>query len=108
MLGDRYVRRSGVCLTNYVMFATCTAVPLLIPLVVITAVRLPVFTGLVEKVTTRAVAVAEVTVPTAPLLNTIVLLPATGLKPKPLIKIVEAVRAKLEVLNVTNGLTAAT
>ncbi len=90
------------------MFATCTAVPLLVPLVVITAVKLPVFTGLVEKVTTRAVAVAEVTVPTAPLLNTTVLLPATGLKPKPFIRTVEAVRARLDVLDVTSGLTAAT
>ena len=90
------------------MFATCTAVPLLIALDVITAVRLPTLSGLVEKVTVRAVAVAEVTVPTAPLLKTTVLLPATGLNPKPLITIVVAVRARFVVLDVMNGLTVAT
>ena len=90
------------------MFATCTAVPLLTAFDVITAVRLPTLTGLVEKVTVSAVAVAAVTVPTAPLLKTMVLLPATGLNPKPLITIVVAVRARLVVLDVMTGLTVAT
>ncbi len=72
------------------MFATCTALPLLTLLEVMMAVSDPAFTGLVEKVTTRLVAVADVTVPTAPLLNTTVLLPAVGLKPNPLMVIVLA------------------
>lgn len=90
------------------MVATWTAVPLLTLLVVMTAVSEPVLTGLVEKVTTRLVAVAEVTVPTALLLNTTVLLAAVGLKPKPVIVIVFAVRARLVVLAVTTGRMVAT
>lgn len=62
-------------------------------LLVMTAVSEPVLTGRVEKVTTKLVAVAEVTVPTAPLLKTTVLLPAVGLNPKPLMVMVVAVRA---------------
>ncbi len=51
--------------------ATCTAVPLLTLLLVTMAVRLPA-AGLVEKVTVSEVAVALVTVPTAPLFSTTV------------------------------------
>lgn len=76
-------------------------------LLVMTAVSEPVLTGRVEKVTTKLVAVAEVTVPTAPLLKTTVLLPAVGLNPKPLIVMVVAVRAWLVVLAVTTGRTLA-
>jgi len=88
--------------------ATCTAVPLPMLLDVITAVRLPVMVVLIPKVTVRLVPVAAVTVPVAPLLNTIVLREAIGLKPKPLITIELAVRARLVELAVTIGLTAPT
>ena len=49
--------------------AICTAVPLVCPPVVTMAVRLPAALGLVEKLIVREVAVAAVTLPTAPLLN---------------------------------------
>ena len=102
--------RLGVALvTTGETVATWTAVPLLAPLVVTTAVRLPAEVGLVEKVTVNAVAVADETVPTAPLLNTTVLLVAVVSKPLPLISIVEALalRATAE-LAMTTGLTVAT
>ena len=50
--------------------------------------RFPTDVGLVEKVTVNDVAVAAVTVPTAPLLNATVLFAAVALNPKPLIKMV--------------------
>ena len=53
-----------------VTVATWTAVPLLTPSVVTMAVRLPAVVGLVENVTVSEVAVAAVTVPTAPSLKT--------------------------------------
>ena len=64
--------------------------------------------GLVENVTVSEVAVAAVTVPTAPLLKTTVLLAAVGSKPKPLMVIVVALAARLAVLLVTTGVTVAT
>jgi hypothetical protein len=88
--------------------ATCTAVPLLAPLVTITAVRLPAMVGLVENVTVSEVAVAAVTMPTAPLLKVIVLREATVLKPAPLMVIVAAFAARLAVLPVGTGFTVAT
>jgi hypothetical protein len=54
------------------------------------------------------VAVAAVTVPTAPLLKTTRLLAATVEKPNPEIVIVVAVMARLAVLAVTTGITLAT
>lgn len=51
---------------------TSIAAPLLLPLEVTTAVKLPAVFGFVVKVTVRAVAVAAVTEPTAPLLKTTV------------------------------------
>lgn len=87
---------------------TCTAVPLLTLLVVTTAVKLPTDVGLVLNVTVRAVAVAVLTVPTAPLLNTTVLLAAVVSKPNPLITIVEAFAPAFALLRVTTGLTEAT
>ena len=90
------------------MVATCTAAPLLTPLDVITAVKLPTLTGLVEKVTVIVVAVAVVTVPTAPLLKTTVLLAGTVLKPNPVITRLFAVRARFVVFAVTTGVTVAT
>lgn len=90
------------------MVATCTALPLLTPSVVTTAVSNPALSGLVEKVTTKLVAVEEVTVPTAPLLNVTVLLPGVVLKPKPLMVTVVAFNARLLVLAVITGRTSAT
>ena len=82
--------------------------PLVCPPVVTIAVRLPAALGVGEKLTVSVVAVAAVTVPTAPLLNTTVLLPATVANPKPLIVTVVALIARLAVLLVTTGVTAAT
>ena len=64
--------------------------------------------GFVRKcVTVSEVAVAAVTVPTAPSLKSIVLLPGVVLKPKPLMVIVVALAARLEVLLVTTGAVTA-
>lgn len=63
---------------------------------------------MVENDTVNEVAVAAVTLPIAPLLNTTVLLPAVGLKPKPLMVIVVALAARFAVLVVTTGTTVAT
>jgi hypothetical protein len=63
--------------------ATCTAEPLLTPLVVTIAVKLPAVVGDVERLTVSVVAVAAETVPTAPLLNAMVLFPAVESKPIP-------------------------
>ncbi len=87
--------------------ATCTAVPLLTLLLVTMAVRLPA-AGLVEKVTVSEVAVALVTVPTAPLFSTTVLLAGVVLKPVPAMVMVAAELDRLAVLNVTVGVTVAT
>ena len=76
------------------------------PLVVTTAVKLPA-AGLVENVTVSEVAVALVTVPTAPLLNTTVLFAAVVLKPVPAIVMVVAEFDKLVLLLVTVGVTVA-
>ena len=88
--------------------AICTAIPLEIEFDVTTAVRFPTDVGLVEKVTNNDVAVAVVTVPTAPLLKTTVLLAAVVLKPKPLIVIVFASTDALAVAMDTVGFTVAT
>lgn len=84
------------------------AVPLATPPEVMIAVKLPVLTGFVENVTVSDVAEALVTVPTAPLLKTTVLLASTVLKPNPVMTTVDAVRARLVVLEVTTGRTFAT
>lgn len=55
-----------------------------------TAVNVPPARGLVVKFTVKEVAVAAVTVPTAPLLNVNVFLFAVGSKPKPLM-VIEAI-----------------
>lgn len=77
-------------------------------MVVTTAVKLPTVVGLVDRVTVNSVAVAVVTVPTTPLLKTIVLLAAVVEKPNPLIVIVAEFAARLVVLLVTLGITLAT
>lgn len=76
--------------------------------VVTVAVRLPARVGLVVNVTFSVVDVAEVTVPTAPLLKATVLLPAVEPKPKPLMAIVEALAARFAALLVITGTTVAT
>ena len=77
-------------------------------LVVTTAVKLPAEAGLVEKVIVSSVAVAAVTVPTAPSLKVTVLLAATISKPKPAIDRVVKFAAKLELELVTIGMADAT
>jgi hypothetical protein len=78
---EALANRSAVLLvTDEVTAATCTAALLFTPPLVTIAVKLPA-AGLVEKVTVSAVAVAAVTVPTAPLLNVTKLLPGVVLKP---------------------------
>src|SRR5258708_5806314 len=72
------------------------------------AVRLPVVVGLVEKVTMSKVAVAEVTVPTAPLLKTTTLWEAIGSKPKPLIVTAGELGARLVIALVRGGAMFAT
>lgn len=94
--------------TTGVTVATWIAVPLLIEFVVTTAVSCPAVLGLVENVTVSSVAVAAVTVPTAPLLKTTMLSPGVVLKPNPLIVIVSALAARSSVLLVTTGTTVAT
>ena len=77
-------------------------------MVVTTAVKLPAVVGRVENVTVSEVNVAAVTVPTAPLLNTTVLLAAVGSKPKPLMVMVVRLAPQDVVLLVTTGVTVAT
>ena len=72
------------------------------------AVSRPTALGRVEKVIVRDVAVAEVTVPTAPLLNTIVFPEGVVLKPNPVIVMVFELIDRFAVLSVTTGLTLAT
>ena len=76
--------------------------------VVTIAVKLPAVAGLVENVTVKDVAVAAVTVPTAPLLNTTVFCDAVVLKARPLIVTVLAFAVSPDVLTVTDGTTEAT
>lgn len=88
---------------------TCTAVPLLRPLVVTMAVKLPAEVGAVVRFTVSVVAVAAVTVPTAPLLKTTVLLAAVVENPVPVIVILLAFAARRAVVfDVTTGRTRAT
>lgn len=94
--------------TTGVTVATWMAAPLLTEFVVTTAVSSPAEVGLVENVTVSDVAVAAVTVPAAPLLNTTVLLAAVGLKPNPPIVTVVALAARFVMLLVTTGTTLAT
>lgn len=75
---------------------------------VTTAVRLPAAAGLKENVTVRAVVVAAVTVPIAPLSRATELFAGVASKPKPLITNVAALTAMLAVLLVTTGITVAT
>ncbi len=64
--------------------------------------------GFVLNVTVSEVVVAAVTVPTAPLLKTTVLLAAAVSKPNPLMDSVVSSASRLEVLFVTTGTTVET
>ena len=77
------------------MFATWTAAPLEMLLVVTTAVRMPAVVGAVLKVTVNWVVVAEETLPIAPLLKVTELFAAVGEKPVPLIDNEVALIARL-------------
>ena len=81
--------------------ATCTGLPLLDPLVVTTAVKLPK-DGAVLKVTTNRVGIAEVTVP-VPLLSVTMLLPTVKSKPVPVMVSLVAVTDRLLVFMSTVG-----
>lgn len=76
-------------------------------MVVTVAVRLPTEVGLVPNVTVSRVAVALVTVPTAPLLNATRLFEAVVSNPIPLISRVDASIPTLAEFAVTNGTTDA-
>ncbi len=65
-------RSSVIAVTEGATVPTCTAAPLLTVLVVTVAVRLPTMPGVFEKVNTKLVGEADVTVP-SPLLNATVL-----------------------------------
>lgn len=101
-------RFAMLLVTTGMTVATFTAAPLSSVLVVIMAVRSPAVVGDVERVTVRDVAVAVVTVPTAPLLNTTVLFAATGSKPNPAIVIEVELAARLALLVETTGTIVAT
>lgn len=77
-------------------------------LLVTTAVRSTGDVGLVLNVTVSDVVVAEVTVPTAPLLKTTVLLEAVVSNPNPLMVSVVASASRLAELPVTTGTTVET
>ena len=81
---------------------------LLNPFAATMAVNLPAVVGLVVKATVSAVALAFVTVPTAPSLKTTVSLPAVESKPKPLMTTLGAVSASLAVFGVTTGISVPT
>lgn len=93
--------------TTGLISAIGTAVPLLTPFVVTTAVRVPAV-GFVVKETVRAVDVALVTVPIAPLLRTTVLLAAVVLNPEPAMVTVVRVANNSVVAFVSVGLSEAT
>ena len=77
-------------------------------MVVTTAVSAPTLVGCVESVTVNEVAVAALTAPTAPLLNTTLLLPGVVSKPVPVIVTEVSVTLRLVVAAVTIGAILAT
>ena len=77
--------------------------PLVPPKEVTIAVKLPIMLGGVVKFTVNEVVVAEVTLPTAPLLKVTVLLAAVVLNPVPAMVSVVALLARLLVFEVTVG-----
>ena len=93
---------------TFKMLATCTGVPLLAPLVITTAVKLPAMVGGVVKFRINWVDVAELTEPTAPLFKVTVLFPGVVLNLVPLMVSVVALINWLAVFSVTVGITVAT
>ena len=77
-------------------------------MLVTTAEKLPAVVGVVVKLTVKDVAVAAVTVPTAPLLKTTVSLVNVVSNPKPAMMTELALAARDAVLLVTTGATVAT
>ena len=73
------------------------------PKIVTTAVRGPLLLGGVIRETINCVEVAELTIPTAPLLNATVLFAATGIKLVPLMVNVVVVVVKFAGFKVTVG-----
>ena len=99
---------TALLVTTGMTVAISTAKPLGTLLVVTMAVRVPASVGAMERVTVSKSAVAEETVPTAPLLNTTVLLAAVVSKPEPPIVSDVASAGKFAALAVTTGTTVAT
>src|SRR6185295_9446458 len=87
--------------------ATCTAAPLLTPLLVTDAVKLPT-TRPLRLVTVNCVAVEAVTVPVAPPEKVTTLFAGVPEKPKPLIVIDVALAPRFAVFAVITGTTVAT
>jgi len=90
------------------MRATCTGDAFALAFVVTTAVMFPTLVGRVPNVMVRVVEVAAVTVPTAPLLSTTVLLPTVVSNPTPVIvSVVLSDAERFAVFGVTMGVTEA-
>ena len=85
------------------MVATCTGMPLVPPKDVTIAVRLPIMLGGVVKFTVNEVALAEVTLPTAPLLKVTVLLPTVSNPVPAMVSVVALIARLLVVFKVTVG-----
>src|SRR5262249_53496486 len=98
---------AGFAVTTGVTVATCTADPLPTRVLVTTGVKLPALVGLVVNVTVSEVALAVVTLPTAPPLKTTVLLPGVAEKPTPLMMILLTFAGSTAELMVTTGVTVA-
>lgn len=106
---DAFAAKSVVLLVIMgLTVATLIGAPLLALLEVTTTVKSPAACGFVEKVTVSVVAVAAVTVPTAPLLKTTLVFAALVSKPNPLIVMVSALASKSLLLLVTTGTIVAT
>lgn len=100
-------RLLALLVTTGRVVATCTAAPLLMPLVVTMALRLPA-AGAVDRLMVNKVDVAEATVPAAPESNTTLLLAAVESKPKPTISTCVALELNCDpALAVTTGDTPA-
>ena len=99
-------RNALLLVTTGATVATCVAVPLA-PFVTTVAFSGPAVVGAVVNVTVSRVAVADATVPTAPLLNVTVLLEAVVSNPSPSIRSVVSSAAMVAGLSITSGTTVA-
>ena len=100
-------RKAVLLVTTGATVATCVAVPVAL-FVTTVAFNVPAVVGAVVSVTVSSVAVADATVPTAPLLNVTVLLEAVVSKPSPSIRSVVSLAAMVAGLLMTSGMTVAT